>query len=69
MTRQIADAIEEHLKPQGVAVYIEGRHFCMESRGVQKPGVSTDTSAMRGSFKENDKTRMEFMNSILRGRQ
>lgn len=64
MTVQIADFIEEVLKPQGVAVVIEGVHMCMVMRGVKKANASMTTSAMRGCFRKNEKTRLEFMQLI-----
>ena len=64
LTTQIADTINEELKPRGVAVLIKARHFCMESRGVQKAGVSTKTSAMRGDFLNDPATRNEFFSLI-----
>ncbi|UKO97190.1 GTP cyclohydrolase I FolE [Nostoc sp. UHCC 0870] len=64
LTMQIADALLDLLKPQGVAVVIEATHMCMVMRGVQKPGSWTVTSAMRGVFAEDARTREEFMNLI-----
>lgn len=64
LTTQIADALQRLLKPQGVAVVIEATHMCMVMRGVQKPGSWTVSSAMRGVFAEESKTREEFMNLI-----
>ena len=64
LTVQIADALQGLLKPQGVAVVLEASHMCMVMRGVQKPGSWTVTSAMRGVFAEDAKTREEFMNLI-----
>ncbi|MBD2561183.1 MULTISPECIES: GTP cyclohydrolase I FolE [Nostoc] len=64
LTVQIADALQGLLKPQGVAVVIEATHMCMVMRGVQKPGSWTVTSAMRGVFAEDVRTREEFMNLI-----
>ncbi|MEO1561267.1 MAG: GTP cyclohydrolase I, partial [Cyanobacteria bacterium J06632_19] len=64
LTVQIADALQGLLKPQGVAVVLEASHMCMVMRGVQKPGSWTVTSAMRGIFAEDAKTREEFMNLI-----
>eukprot|EP00274_Cyanoptyche_gloeocystis_P000082 CAMPEP_0196658140 /NCGR_PEP_ID=MMETSP1086-20130531/27547_1 /TAXON_ID=77921 /ORGANISM="Cyanoptyche gloeocystis , Strain SAG4.97" /LENGTH=271 /DNA_ID=CAMNT_0041991573 /DNA_START=225 /DNA_END=1040 /DNA_ORIENTATION=+ len=64
LTKQIAQAVDEILKPQGVAVVIEASHMCMVSRGVQKPGASTVTSCMVGAFKEDAKTRKEFLSLI-----
>jgi len=64
LTNQVADAIEGVLDPHGVAVVMEGSHFCMMMRGVQKQGSSMVTSAMRGGFKSNHSTRSEFMELI-----
>ncbi|MEA5565848.1 GTP cyclohydrolase I FolE [Anabaena sp. UHCC 0399] len=64
LTVQIADALQDLLKPQGVAVVIEATHMCMVMRGVQKPGSWTVTSTMRGVFSEDARTREEFMNLI-----
>ncbi|MBE9200790.1 MULTISPECIES: GTP cyclohydrolase I FolE [unclassified Nodularia (in: cyanobacteria)] len=64
LTSQIADALQNLLKPQGVAVVVEATHMCMVMRGVQKPGSWTLSSAMRGVFAEDSKTRDEFMNLI-----
>lgn len=61
LTTQIADAVMKKLKPLGVMVVIEAEHLCMSMRGVRKPGVSTVTSAVRGIFKENSKTRSEAL--------
>jgi GTP cyclohydrolase I len=66
LTRQIADAIVETIKPLGVAVVVECTHFCMVMRGVQKVGASTTTSSVRGIFEKNQKTRAEFF-SIIQG--
>ncbi|WP_427159433.1 GTP cyclohydrolase I FolE [Aliinostoc sp. HNIBRCY26] len=64
LTLQIADALQGLLKPQGVAVVIEATHMCMVMRGVQKPGSWTVTSAMRGVFADDARTREEFMNLV-----
>ena len=64
MTAQIADTINDVLKPKGVAVVIDAEHQCMSSRGVAKKGASTVTSRMLGAFRDSQKSRMEFMNLI-----
>jgi GTP cyclohydrolase IA len=64
LTRQVAEALQEVLEPRGVAVVMEATHMCMAMRGVQKPGSWTVTSAMLGSFQEDQKTREEFLNLI-----
>lgn len=66
LTRQIADAIQEAIEPQGVGVVIEARHLCMMMRGVEKQHSSTVTSAMLGAFREHQ-TRHEFL-SLAHGR-
>jgi GTP cyclohydrolase I len=67
MTKQIADFINVALKPQGVAVVVEGVHMCMMLRGVKKREASMTTSAMLGVFRTDLSTRMEFLNNISRG--
>lgn len=64
MTRQIAELIDETLKPQGVAVVVEGSHMCSMMRGVKKEHPRMVTSTMLGSFKENAMTRNEFMQHL-----
>ncbi|NET02397.1 MAG: GTP cyclohydrolase I FolE [Sphaerospermopsis sp. SIO1G1] len=64
LTLQIADALQGLLKPKGVAVVVEATHMCMVMRGIQKPGSWTVTSAMRGVFSDDPRTREEFMNLI-----
>ncbi|MBU1865284.1 MAG: GTP cyclohydrolase I FolE [Actinobacteria bacterium] len=66
LTSQVADAVAEVLDPHGVGVVMEGSHFCMMMRGVQKQGSSMITSAMRGSFKDNTRTRSEFLDLIAK---
>jgi len=61
LTTQIAEIIMSKLKPQGCMVVIEAEHLCMSFRGVKKPGTLTVTSAVRGIFKENEKTRAETL--------
>lgn len=61
LTTQIAEIIMSKLKPLGVMVVIEAEHLCMSMRGVRKPGTLTVTSAVRGIFKENPKTRSEAL--------
>lgn len=63
-TNQIANALETHLKPKGVAVVIEARHMCIESRGIQHQGCETTTSAMRGVMMDDAATRSEFLRLI-----
>ncbi|HIM93419.1 MAG TPA: GTP cyclohydrolase I FolE [Campylobacterales bacterium] len=64
MTEQIADAILETINPKGVAVVLHARHMCMEMRGVQKINSTTVSSALRGLFKSDHRTRSEFYNII-----
>ncbi len=64
MTEQIADALNEHLQPKGVAVVLDARHMCMEMRGVEKISSTTVTSALRGIFKKEKKTKDEFLSII-----
>jgi len=64
MTEQIADAISETINPKGVAVVLHARHMCMEMRGVQKINSTTVSSALRGLFKSDQRTRNEFYNII-----
>ena len=64
MTSQIANVLEEVLKPKGVAVVVEAAHQCMTTRGVHKPGVVMLTSRMLGAFRSNAATRREFLAMI-----
>lgn len=64
LTTEIADAIMRKLKPKGVIVVVEAEHLCMSMRGVKKPGVLTITSAVKGIFRKNHKTRSEALQLI-----
>ena len=64
LTAQIANCIQDVLRPRGVAVVIEASHHCMTMRGVHKPGVMMVTSRMLGDFRNNEITRREFLNMI-----
>jgi GTP cyclohydrolase I len=61
LTTQIAEIIMSKLKPKGCMVVIEAEHMCMSMRGIKKPGVLTVTSAVRGIFQKNEKTRAETL--------
>jgi GTP cyclohydrolase I len=67
LTTQIADTLAEALKPRGVIVVIECEHMCMAMRGIQKPGSRTITSAVRGLFQSDAKSRAEAMTLVIRG--
>ena len=67
LTDQIAGAIEDVLRPRGVGVVIEASHLCMMMRGVEKQGSSTITSAVRGSFRTDPRTREEFLRLVASG--
>ena len=67
MTAQIANCIQNTLKPKGVGVIVEGTHQCMTTRGIRKSGVSMITSQLLGDFRTDQSTRIEFLNII--GRQ
>jgi GTP cyclohydrolase I len=64
MTAQIADAIVDALKPQGVAVVVQAEHLCMIMRGIKKPGSNVVTSAIRGLFQRKAASRAEFFSLI-----
>jgi GTP cyclohydrolase I len=66
MTQQIAETLYENLKPQGVGVVIEARHLCMIMRGVEKHNSTATTSSMLGVFRDDVKTRSEFLTLIDR---
>ena len=69
LTKQIADALQSHLAPQGVAVIMQCQHFCMCYRGVKKPGSWTTTSKLYGVFLDNPASRMELFTLIGLKRQ
>ena len=69
MTAQVARCIERALKPRGVAVVIEAAHECMTTRGIHKRGVSMVTSKMLGDFRDDARTRAEFLRFIESGRK
>jgi GTP cyclohydrolase I len=64
MTTQIADTMEKVLAPRGVLVVVEAEHLCMSMRGVKKPGTLTITSAVRGLFRDDPRTRAEAMQYV-----
>jgi len=64
MTQQIADTLAHYLQPRGVAVVSEAYHMCMMMRGVEKQNSSATASAVHGDFKDDPRTRMEFLNLI-----
>jgi len=68
MTQQIANTLQDSLKPMGTAVVIEAEHLCMQMRGVQKRGAVMITSAMLGAFRKYKATRDEFISMIHNGR-
>jgi GTP cyclohydrolase I len=65
LTSQVADAVMRRLEPQGVVVVVEAEHLCMAMRGVRKPGSTTVTSAVRGIFKSDPRSRAEALSLIL----
>jgi GTP cyclohydrolase I len=65
LTSQVADAVARRLEPQGVIVVVEAEHLCMAMRGVRKPGSTTVTSAVRGIFKSDPRSRAEALSLIL----
>lgn len=64
LTAQVVDSLMEHLEPRGAACLVSARHLCMESRGIQKQGHVTDTTALRGVFKDQPETRAEFLERV-----
>ena len=68
MTTEIADAIDDGIKPAGVAVVIQAEHLCMVMRGIKKPGSNVITSAIRGAFRRRPASRAEFF-SLIQGKR
>jgi GTP cyclohydrolase I len=68
ITTTIADTLDQALEPRGVLVVVEARHLCMDMRGVRKPGSETVTSAVRGSFRDDPRTRAEAMALVASNR-
>lgn len=64
LTQQVVDAFMEHLHPKGAACLVTARHLCMESRGIQKQGSETETTALRGVFLDQPETRAEFLSRV-----
>ena len=64
LTRQVAESLETVLRPAGVAVVVQARHMCMEMRGVERAGGETVTSCMLGAFRDDHRTRSEFLELI-----
>jgi GTP cyclohydrolase I len=69
MTSQITTALEEILKPAGVAVMLEAEHTCMTLRGVEKPGSSTITTQFTGSFRDSPDDQVRFITMVRDGRR
>jgi len=67
ITTQVAEFLQEAIKPKGVGVVLEARHLCMEMRGIKKPEALTTTSAVRGIFKSDPRTRAEFIELVKAG--
>ncbi len=67
LTAQVANTIQRVLEPRGVAVAIESQHQCMTMRGVNKPGVAMSTTTMLGAFRDDARTRQEFLTMIRAG--
>jgi len=65
LTSQVADAVMRRLQPHGVIVVVQAEHLCMAMRGIRKPGALTMTSAVRGIFKSDPRTRAEALSLIL----
>ena len=69
MTQQIANTLKDILSPKGVAVVLEGQHMCMQMRGVEKQNSHATTSFMTGLFREDERTRKEFLDIISIGKK
>ena len=65
LTSQIADALQQRLQPEGAIVVVKAEHLCMSMRGIRKPGSHTLTSAVRGIFKTDGRSRAEAMSLIF----
>ncbi len=65
LTAQVADAVQERLKPRGAIVVVDAEHLCMAMRGIRKPGARTTTSAVRGIMRSDPRSRAEAMSLIL----
>jgi GTP cyclohydrolase I len=68
LTVQVANWLQENVRPKGVGVVIEAEHLCMSLRGVQKPGTQTVTSALLGLVRDDSRTRQEFLGLVSGGR-
>jgi GTP cyclohydrolase IA len=68
LTAEIVNAIDDHLKPRGLAVMLEAEHMCMAMRGIQKQGVSTVTTGFTGLFKEDPSEQLRFITLVKAGR-
>jgi GTP cyclohydrolase I len=69
LTSQVATAIDEILKPRGVAVMMEAEHMCMSLRGVEKPGSSTVTTQFTGTFRESPEEQVRFLTLVNSGQR
>lgn len=65
LTAQVADAVQDRLKPRGAIVVVDAEHLCMAMRGIRKPGARTTTSAVRGIMRSDPRSRAEAMSLIL----
>ena len=67
MTQQVADMLQDKLRPKGVAVMLRARHMCQEMRGIRKSGVETETTCLKGAFLDKPAAREEFMETARGG--